>query len=1097
MIQKPPLLKLRNLKELQCSQKLKAEAETQPPETPAKQKKPVKKKVKLEEQNNSTPPEGLPDVVVQAQQPPPTTGKRTKSARKEPPPNQLRINAFFKTCEKTYRIEPLKEEPTPFRKSTTEVKKLETDKKTAQRGNFRSKLTGRKRLFVDDEDDDALDKKPQSKKSSPNRRARKTNTMPNNNSDCVNLISDSEVEEEEEDKQVDSKTSLNIKPEPISPIGANQIVKHEYSSDNNSKYSTTTSTLSRPKVFDSGTSGVNKPISKTPSRSSKTSSSKKTPHSSRRKPKPCPPYKIVEGTRFAVDAFQYGYIEGVDYYFLTHFHADHYIGLTRKFAKPLYMSSITARLVRTFIPIEEKYIHELPLNEPVEIDDIQVTALDANHCPGAIMLMFQSKKPERCILHTGDFRAYHGMEEGHVFWNNTIDTIYLDTTYLSEKYAFCTQYESIDRAKHLIDAFRQKHSEKRILYVCGSYVIGKEKFWSSLAEEYELKVWTEENRSKALRAIDEEKYGGLLVESPRQAQMHVISMGKISYLSLVEYFSFYEQDYDILLAIRPSGWEKDTRPQYRGKINIIGIEYSEHSSYKELKRFVRFLKPQKVISTVPVGRDLMVTANVPENWYKYEKLQISTNYQPRIDQYCGRATPQRKQILLRKAKMNSEDLEKFVSPLKQRSKEINNNNKIDKDDDDVDNEDEPEINYVPSESASAYEFDPPLKLKKSEKTGKIKKEKVSPKKEVKVKANGAGGSPCKKAIKKSQKKMANETSNDVVLSQTLKEGESCSLFITNSSDYFETTKPVVKTRGNRRRISSSSSEEFEVSQKRQPRVNGKSKTLQTIDEEPSKSIKIGDQDKKKAENVIEFWLDGPSTSKEAAKWNNPLLKSSTTSTSSHEDTTSTLRFPREKPARNEEIPASQNTLDLENTHRPLRDKFKYLSLPDIVPASQTSKDLESTPRPLRNKVAWREFAKTDNEIIPASQTTADLANTPRPIRNKRKNSKASGQNSSDSCSSPPKRILNSSPENDVDYNFEEKNHHRPPSSPAPAQLNASQILTKIPNKEEEEAEDIDIYNTSQLISKVVALADKKVDTSVDHIPPELLSDPDADDDWME
>lgn len=567
----------------------------------------------------------------------------------------------------------------------------------------------------------------------------------------------------------------------------------------------------------------------------------------------------------------------------------------------------------------------------------------------------------------------------------------------------------------------------------------------------------------------------------------------------MEYFSFYEQDYDILLAIRPSGWEKDTRPQYRGKINIIGIEYSEHSSYKELKRFVRFLKPQKVISTVPVGRDLMVTANVPENWYKYEKLQISTNYQPRIDQYCGRATPQRKQILLRKAKMNSEDLEKFVSPLKQRSKEINNNNKIDKDDDDVGNEDEPEIHYVPSESASAYEFDPPLKLKRSEKTGKIKKEKVSPKKEVKIKANGAGGSHCKVAIKKSQKKMANETSNDVVLSQTLNEGESCSLFITNSSDYFETTKPFVKTRGNRRRISSSSSEEFEVSQKRQPRVNGKSKTLQTIDEEPSKSIKNGDQDKKKAESVIKFWLDGPSTSKEAAKWNNPLLKSSTTSTSSHEDTTSTLRFPREKPTRNEEIPASQTTLDLENTHRPLRDKFKYLSLPDIVPASQTSKDLESTPRPLRKNVAWRQFAKTDNEIIPASQTTADLADTPRPIRNKRKNSKSSGQNSSDSCSSPPKRILNSSPENDVDYNFEENNHHRPPSSPAPpTHLNASQILTQIPNKEEEEAEDVvDIYNTSQLISKVVALADKKVDTSVDHIPPELLSDPDADDDWME
>lgn len=55
----------------------------------------------------------------------------------------------------------------------------------------------------------------------------------------------------------------------------------------------------------------------------------------------CPSYKIVSGTRLAVDAFRYGNIDGVENYFLTHFHADHYIGMTKKFCHKLYASEIT------------------------------------------------------------------------------------------------------------------------------------------------------------------------------------------------------------------------------------------------------------------------------------------------------------------------------------------------------------------------------------------------------------------------------------------------------------------------------------------------------------------------------------------------------------------------------------------------------------------------------------------------------------------------------------------------------------------------------------------------------------------------------------
>uniref|UniRef100_A0A182YE30 DNA cross-link repair 1A protein n=1 Tax=Anopheles stephensi TaxID=30069 RepID=A0A182YE30_ANOST len=330
----------------------------------------------------------------------------------------------------------------------------------------------------------------------------------------------------------------------------------------------------------------------------------------------CPSYKIIAGTNFAVDAFRYGDIEGVTHYFLTHFHADHYIGLKKSFSKPLIMSSITARLVKTFINVGEEFYRVIELHQSIFIDNVEIIALDANHCPGGIMFLFRLPNGSN-ILHTGDFRASPEMEEYPEFWNFPIDCIYLDTTYLSSKYAFKSQWESVADAREAVSTFLKKHIGLKVLIVCGSYLIGKEKVWLELAMATGMKVWTEPNRWKALKAIADPQHLALLVADPLQANIHVLAMKKLSYDELNEYMNQFPDRYDSVIAIRPSGWEKNSKPQYRGRINIVGIEYSEHSSFDELKRFVQYIRPREVISTVPYGNSNQNrTPTVPASWYQ-------------------------------------------------------------------------------------------------------------------------------------------------------------------------------------------------------------------------------------------------------------------------------------------------------------------------------------------------------------------------------------------------------------------------------------------------------------------------------------------------
>lgn len=183
----------------------------------------------------------------------------------------------------------------------------------------------------------------------------------------------------------------------------------------------------------------------------------------------CPFYKILPGLFICVDAFRYGAVEGCQAYFLSHFHSDHYIGLTSNWNHgPIYCSRVTANLVRQQLRVDPKWVIGLEFEETIEVPHtkgVKVTMIPANHCPGSSLYLFekttgkkQNGEPRlQRILHCGDFRACRKHIEHPLLMPDVqdkvtgkskeqkIDVCYLDTTYLNPKYAFPPQ-ESVIRA---------------------------------------------------------------------------------------------------------------------------------------------------------------------------------------------------------------------------------------------------------------------------------------------------------------------------------------------------------------------------------------------------------------------------------------------------------------------------------------------------------------------------------------------------------------------------------------------------------------------------------------------------------------------------
>ncbi|KAG7282330.1 hypothetical protein CRUP_002718 [Coryphaenoides rupestris] len=109
--------------------------------------------------------------------------------------------------------------------------------------------------------------------------------------------------------------------------------------------------------------------------------------------------------------------------------------------------------------------------------------------------------------------------------------------------------------------------------------------------------------------LESEPIRKILTTDGKAAQVHVLPMMQLNGNKLRAHLSKFSAQYDRLVAFKPTGWTfsqqmdslNDIRPQISGNITIYGVPYSEHSGFLELKRFVQWLRPLKIVPTVNNG----------------------------------------------------------------------------------------------------------------------------------------------------------------------------------------------------------------------------------------------------------------------------------------------------------------------------------------------------------------------------------------------------------------------------------------------------------------------------------------------------------------
>ncbi|CAN2391491.1 telomeric loop formation [Pristimantis euphronides] len=218
----------------------------------------------------------------------------------------------------------------------------------------------------------------------------------------------------------------------------------------------------------------------------------------------------------------------------------------------------------------------LPLDD-CGIETVSVTLIDANHCPGSVMFLFEGYFGT--ILYTGDFRYDSSMLACPPLRNLKVDVLYLDNTNCDPAQRLPSREEATEQIKELIE----KHPYHDI--VIGLYSIGKESLLVELAKTFQSWVTVSQQRLELLTLLEIED---VFSASDKAGRLRVVEHSEVNSENMKKWNSHHPTIGILPTSQKVKVWHRD----------IHVVPYSDHSSYDELVEFVSRLKPSSIIPVV-------------------------------------------------------------------------------------------------------------------------------------------------------------------------------------------------------------------------------------------------------------------------------------------------------------------------------------------------------------------------------------------------------------------------------------------------------------------------------------------------------------------